>query len=104
MSLQNGWGRCPGCKAWNTFVEEPVSTVRKSTGVTAGQADRQGRANAPEGYPAGRRRKKNNRDRGIGQSAWRWYCARLSGSCGWRSGYRKVHPSFTGVQESFSGW
>lgn len=30
-------GQCPGCKAWNTFVEEPVSTVRKSTGVTAGR-------------------------------------------------------------------
>ena len=30
-------GQCPGCKAWNTFVEEPVSTVRKSTGATAGR-------------------------------------------------------------------
>ena len=30
-------GQCPGCKAWNTFVEEPVSTVRKSTGVTVGR-------------------------------------------------------------------
>ena len=28
-------GQCPGCKAWNTFVEEPASTVKKSTG-TAG--------------------------------------------------------------------
>ena len=26
-------GQCPGCKAWNTFVEEPVSTVKKSTGA-----------------------------------------------------------------------
>ena len=23
-------GQCPGCKAWNSFVEEPVSTVKKS--------------------------------------------------------------------------
>ena len=30
-------GQCPGCKAWNTFVEEPVSTVRKSTGAAAGR-------------------------------------------------------------------
>nr|WP_294525065.1 DNA repair protein RadA [uncultured Blautia sp.] len=30
-------GQCPGCKAWNTFVEEPVSTVKKSTGTTAGR-------------------------------------------------------------------
>lgn len=28
-------GQCPGCKAWNTFVEEPVSTVKKSTGASA---------------------------------------------------------------------
>ena len=28
-------GQCPGCKAWNTFVEEPVSTVKKSTGAAA---------------------------------------------------------------------
>ena len=30
-------GQCPGCKAWNTFVEEPVSTVKTSTGTTAGR-------------------------------------------------------------------
>ena len=53
MSLPNGWDSVLGCKAWNTFVEEPVSTVRKSTGVTGRQTDRQGRANASEGYPAG---------------------------------------------------
>ena len=28
-------GQCPGCKAWNTFVEEPVSTVKKSIGAAA---------------------------------------------------------------------
>ena len=38
-------GQCPGCKAWNTFVEEPVSTVRKSTGITAGRLA--GRAEQP---------------------------------------------------------
>ena len=26
-------GQCPGCKAWNSFVEEPVSTVKKTTGA-----------------------------------------------------------------------
>ena len=25
-------GQCPGCKAWNTFVEEPVSTAKKTSG------------------------------------------------------------------------
>lgn len=25
-------GQCPGCKAWNSFVEEPVSAVKKSSG------------------------------------------------------------------------
>ena len=35
-------GQCPACKAWNTFVEEPVSKTAKSgrSGIT--------RANAPE--------------------------------------------------------
>ena len=26
-------GQCPGCKAWNSFVEEPVSAVKKTTGA-----------------------------------------------------------------------
>lgn len=30
-------GQCPGCKAWNTFVEEPVSTVKKSSGGSSGK-------------------------------------------------------------------
>ena len=25
-------GQCPGCKAWNSFVEEPVSTGKKASG------------------------------------------------------------------------
>ena len=25
-------GQCPGCKAWNSFVEEPVSTGKKAAG------------------------------------------------------------------------
>ena len=33
-------GQCPVCKAWNTFVEEPVSTVKKSTGAAARLTDR----------------------------------------------------------------
>lgn len=32
-------GQCPACKAWNTMVEEPVSTV-KTVGKTAGKATR----------------------------------------------------------------
>ncbi|MCB5689709.1 DNA repair protein RadA, partial [Blautia wexlerae] len=24
-------GQCPGCKSWNTFVEEPVSTKKSSS-------------------------------------------------------------------------
>ena len=24
-------GQCPGCKAWNSFVEEPVSTGKKAS-------------------------------------------------------------------------
>ena len=30
-------GQCPGCKAWNTFVEEPVSTVKKASGGSSGK-------------------------------------------------------------------
>lgn len=29
-------GQCPGCKAWNTFVEETVSTAKPAKGRTAG--------------------------------------------------------------------
>ena len=25
-------GQCPGCKAWNSFAEEPVSTGKKASG------------------------------------------------------------------------
>ena len=31
MNLQNGWGSAPGCKSWNTFVEETVSTKKPSS-------------------------------------------------------------------------
>ena len=24
MNQQNGWGQCPACREWNTFVEEPI--------------------------------------------------------------------------------
>lgn len=30
-------GQCPGCKAWNTFVEEPVSTAKKASGGSSGK-------------------------------------------------------------------
>ena len=32
-------GQCPGCKAWDSFVEEPVApkTAAKSTGTVRGQ-------------------------------------------------------------------
>ena len=30
-SLQNGFGKCPACNAWNTFYEEKI-TKDKSTG------------------------------------------------------------------------
>lgn len=29
-------GQCPGCKEWNTFVEEPVGAVALKSGITAG--------------------------------------------------------------------
>ena len=32
-------GQCPGCKAWNTFVEEPVASVKKTAGTAAGRAE-----------------------------------------------------------------
>jgi DNA repair protein RadA/Sms len=30
-------GQCPGCRAWNTFVEESVSTEKKSAGGSSGK-------------------------------------------------------------------
>ena len=35
-------GQCPGCKAWNTFVEETVSTVKKSQGSGKAYEKKQG--------------------------------------------------------------
>ena len=29
-------GQCPGCRAWNTFVEEPVKVTAKGKRVTTG--------------------------------------------------------------------
>ena len=35
-------GQCPGCKAWNTFVEETVSTKKSSSsGITKSSEKRQ---------------------------------------------------------------
>lgn len=34
-------GQCPGCKAWNTFVEETVSTAKKSSGNARNPEKRQ---------------------------------------------------------------
>lgn len=34
-------GQCPGCKAWNTFVEETVSTAKKSSGSARNPEKRQ---------------------------------------------------------------
>ncbi len=41
-------GQCPGCRAWNTMVEEPVRALPKSSGRghAAGQAARPGAAHA----------------------------------------------------------
>ena len=43
-------GQCPGCKAWNSFVEEPVSTVKKTTGAGKAAVPEAVRACDPEGY------------------------------------------------------
>ena len=52
-------GQCPGCKAWNTFVEEAVSTKTdrrdQAKGETAGACD-------PEGYQLIRGRKTDNKN------------------------------------------
>ena len=32
MNLLNGLGQCPGCRAWNTFVEETVSSKKSPAG------------------------------------------------------------------------
>jgi len=34
-------GQCPGCRQWNTLVEEPVSTVSKGSGRKAAYRERQ---------------------------------------------------------------
>ena len=100
MSPAKWMGQCPGCKAWNTFVEEPVSTVRKSTGVTAGRLAGRAEPMLLKDIRLDEDERKATKigelDRVLGGGI-------VPGSLvlsGWRSGYRKVHPSFTGVQES----
>ena len=96
-------GQCPGCKAWNTFVEEAVSTKKN---VVFRQPD----------YGAGaetgavklkdirisederRLTKIGELDRVLGGGI----VPGSSCSGGWRSGNRKVHPSFAGMQKSVS--
>ena len=34
-------GQCPGCKAWNTFVEETVSAKKPASGTTGRTEKRQ---------------------------------------------------------------
>ena len=37
-------GQCPACKAWNTIVEQPAETKRKSSMAAATAGERQGRS------------------------------------------------------------
>ena len=37
-------GQCPACKAWNTIVEQPAETKRKSSVAAATAVERQGRS------------------------------------------------------------
>ena len=37
-------GQCPACKAWNTIVEQPAETKRKSSLAAAPAGERQGRS------------------------------------------------------------
>ena len=30
-------GQCPGCKSWNTLVEEPVKRISRASGISHGQ-------------------------------------------------------------------
>ena len=39
-------GQCPGCKEWNTFVEEPVSKTKSAKGI-AGTSQRAAASSAP---------------------------------------------------------
>ena len=40
-------GQCPGCKAWNTFVEEKVTTSGKGKSIKTGSSVDTGKSPAP---------------------------------------------------------
>ena len=92
-------GQCPGCKAWNTLVEETIST-KKGTSSGIGSFQNSGKRPEPVrlkdislSEDERQLTKIGELDRVLGGGI-------VPGFGGWRSGNRKIHPSFTGMQKS----
>ena len=87
-------GQCPGCKEWNTFVEELVT--KKTKGLTG--------RNILESKPVvinevDVARKNINRIFGTRQSIRRRNCTRRNGACRRRPGYWKINAIVASMQK-----
>ena len=90
-------GQCPGCKEWNTFVEEVVD--KKSAGTLAKQ-----KATASEAKVLPLSQIEMTYDKRVSTDMKELdrvrYCAGFHGVSGRRSRNRKIHIAASGLQES----